>query len=198
MGFFVLTLAGVAVKGAAILELPEDLGVDLYEVSDGSRLKGRLHARLLCAFDPDYKEGRKLLDLVPNTDGVFPVSPALKTLLSKEPEIEFLPIRIADHRGKIASSDYTLANFLGTVDCVNMKASKYVKSALDDDEVSRFTKLVIDPKKVPKGRHAFRLRPRPRMVVVDDEIRDAVAAAKPTGVGCVPLEEFDTALHVGT
>jgi hypothetical protein len=135
-------------------------------------------------FEPDVK-ATELADLMPNSSRAFPVSARVQEVLKLEKKIAFQPIRIADHQGKVVASDYALADFKRVLDCVDRK-----KSVFDDDMPGWFDKLVLDPKKIPGDAYAFRLSLAKELVIVDQELRDALAALKPRGVCCVPVEDF--------
>ena len=197
MSFFVLTLD--AESGLATLVLPADLGGGLepFELTTGQSIAKQLKSNLLLSFDPDFPDFRKLGDLQPNSNGLFPVSARLGQILRAEPEVEFLPIRIADHRKKVVSDEYTLANFTKPVDCVDLTKSVYEMSSVDKAQADGIEKLVIDEKRVPAGRHVFRLKLRTTTVVVDQKLRDSIKAAKLKGVNLIPAEEFDSALYLG-
>lgn len=189
----VMTQAVATDKSVAVLAEPadSDLGVELWQLDEGEALAKRFAKGARLVFDASYK-GRKLVDLQTNAWGGFVVSPRLREILAEEPRIEFLPVAIADHKGKVVTTDYCLANFLSPVDCVDRSKSKCHENPLDRSLVVRIEKLVIDRKKVPAGRRAFRLSIRPQTVVLDDKMAAAIRSTKLTGIACIAEDDYDS------
>lgn len=195
MGLFVFTSSGAGVRGAAILDRPRS--ITNVRLEHGTSLVKKIKPDTLFSFDHEYPNGRILLDEVPNSFSGFPISPRLKEIFAEEPSIEFIPIRIQDHRKKVVATDYVLANPVGLVDCLDLAKSDVVMNALDESIVMRFKKMVLVPGKIPKDRHVFRPVGRPSMLLLSPKIVKAIEAAKITGVECVPADGFSSTNRLG-
>lgn len=185
-----LTMTGTDQRTNAVLARNDAMGVKGFELRRGLPLAARFKAGTPFRFDEDFPEGRRLTDLISVTWAGFPVSRRLRDLLEIEPRIEFLPIKVADHEGKIVAEEYWLANFLEPVDAVDLARSEGEENPMDPGRYLMFEKLVLVEKKIPAGRHAFRLAQRPETVIVDADLAGAIAKAKLTGIRCVPVAEY--------
>jgi uncharacterized protein DUF1629 len=195
MAYSVFTLSGAKVRGAALLDEPRALAK--VRMDQGESLVKKIKPGTTFSFHPDYPNGRTVLDAFANAFGGFPVSPKVKEIFEAEPSIEFIPIKIADHRKKVVATDYVLANPLGLVDCIDMKKSEVVMDSLDPTEIFGIDKLVLMPGKIPKDRHVFRVVGRPSMLLLSPKIMKAIEAAKPTGVECFPADGFSNLGKIG-
>ena len=103
--------------------------------------------------DPNYPKAIRLGDCIKNLPGAIVVSKRLKQLLeaAKPANVEYLPVSIINHKGKVASADYFIVNPYRLQDCIDRKQSVLKWNAIDPDLDSTCTKLVIDEGKVAKG-----------------------------------------------
>jgi hypothetical protein len=79
----------------------------------------------------------------------------LQTLLVDH-QIEFLPLSIADHKGKIVSNDYFILNSLGLIDCIDLEKSKAKFNPLNKRMLLNCKALAFKPKSVSAGLKIFR------------------------------------------
>ena len=182
---------------ATIGSHPDGLGLENYEFQGEEPLGERFPDGTAYGFDPDLPDARKLVDLQPNTLGLFICSPALREILSVEPNIEWLPISVANHRGKPAGEGYAIANFLNGVDCIDEGHSEFEEDDVFEGRIEGFDKLVIDPERVPEERSVFRLARRSRTVILTADVKARIDAEGMTGVLCVPVEEFASSYYLG-
>lgn len=128
--------------------------------------------------------GMGVPDCVNNAFGLFMISAKLKALLEAEAglEAEFIPIVILNHKGRVASNEHVIANPIGSIDCVNAKATVGSKSDLPPGTYHSIAKLVLDPERIPADRRLFRISARPRIIVIRDDLKQVFAAAGITGM----------------
>jgi hypothetical protein len=143
-------------------------------------------------FDFAVNKGMQLADNIPNTLGFHFVSEKLKQLLEtlSGAQFEFLPIRLRNHKKKVLPDAYYIANLLDIVEAVDRERSDFVVDALFKDEIEHFRTLVLDLKKVGPDRKLFRLRERPRLVIIREDLARAILEAGCTGVTFMPMEDY--------
>ena len=68
------------------------------------------------------------------------VSGKVKAILEKEAltNIEYLPVLIYDQKKRCASSDYYIANILGSIDCLDHEKSEYDRSLIVPENIQAF------------------------------------------------------------
>jgi hypothetical protein len=179
----------------AFLSKHPDHGIEGFEFRQGKSLAARFPAGAEYAMDPDYPDRRTLYDLQPNAMAVLVVSAAFRALLEGDAQVELLPIRILDHRGKVASADHCIVNPLGFVDCIDTDATVGEPDPLQKDQFGSIGKLVLDPARVPEGRRLFRLRGAPNLFAVTTGLAERLRAAGLRGIDFVAPESYDSALY---
>lgn len=92
---------------------------------------------------------------------------------------------IRDPRTGLETSEYKAVNVLGRVDCVDMEQSAY--DSRSERGAREFTKLVIDPRKT-LGLKIFRLHERPTLLLINEDIKQGIAAAQLKGLRADPVE----------
>jgi len=196
--YHVLTIDGSAATGNAIIGAhPPGMPIKNFEFARAQPLGARFPSGASYTFSADYPDARAVCDLQSNTLGLFIVSEALRREFAIESAVELLPLRLLDHRGDVVSETHALANFLRPVDCVDIAASRLDFSNTHPDRVDRIRGLVLDEARIPPERAVFRLAQRTRTLLVRDDLRKRIEAARLTGLILVPSAEFDTALHLG-
>jgi len=131
-----------------------------------------------------FQGDTKLCDLH-MAHGVPVVSRKLKSFLDKQVSegVEFLPVKILDHRGNVASDQYFLLNALA-FDCLDVAKSE-PRFSSNGTVVRQVKRLVIDSAKVPPGVKIFRIQNYRDPVIFRKEVADAIMAGGFTNVSFV-------------
>lgn len=142
--------------------------------------------------DPDFPKDLLLTDNLANPLSCMVVSARLAGGLrdNRVEHLEYLPVAIVDHKGKVASKDYFILNPLDLVDCIDRKKSKFKASAILPDEITRFEKLVIEESAVPEGRQLFRMKGFGNIALVGKTLADSLAKGKFTGLGWRDISKY--------
>jgi len=88
----------------------------------GLPLIGKLPKKVVLTMDEEYKKAVRLIDSVSNhLDGLILSRPFMDFLATKKlKDLELIPVAIRNHKGKIASEDYTWVNPLGGHDILDI------------------------------------------------------------------------------
>ncbi len=148
-------------------------------------------------FPPDAKiylskesPGIKLSSFLGNVRNRLIGSSELKAAIEKhcKKDIEYLPFTLYDHRKRVYSQDYFIINPLGTLDCLDMKASKISWSKKIPNEIIDIDEHVLDRKKVQNAPQLFRIDKRPVAYVVGVDLVREFKARKLTNILLTELE----------
>jgi hypothetical protein len=103
--------------------------------------------------------GLKLPSLLGNTAGYLILADGMKRIMEQFNlgAIELLPFSLYNHKKRLASKDYWIANPLGTFDCVDRRASKIKYLDGDPTQIVSVEELVLDPRKVAGAPDLFRV-----------------------------------------
>jgi len=143
-------------------------------------------------FQLNDESGMVLADIIPNSVLWRIVSDSLKKLLEKHAscEMEFLPIRIRDHRDQLITETYYILNILGTVSCMDRQKSDYDASALDESQVVTFRHLYLDTDKIPEHINLFRFGEERDMFMMRQDLMQILIDSGITGLAFTSLEDF--------
>ena len=145
------------------------------------------------AMDPNFPKAIKLADCVHNLGRHIVVSKRLKEFIKKTapPKVEYLPVSIINHKGKIASRDYFILNPVGVEDCIDLDKSDIQWNALDPEKISACFEMVIDEKRITHGATIFRLKYYPTKVLVKRELADMILAGDFIGIHFIEIEDLE-------
>ena len=165
----------------------------------------------------DLRAGRYIEDLDPNTtafyddkvehtdfpftDNDLPVySPRLKALMEKlkVEGIQFLPLRIRHRPSGAEAQGYHIANYLHAIDCLDREHSIYEIWTKDNllfwekrpsmlGTLRDLRKAVLDSTKIGNDR-LFRLEEWEMMVLVREDVKEAIEEARITGCRFTEIE----------
>lgn len=126
--------------------------------------------------------------------GQIVVSLPLKERLAKEllgHHLEFLPVTILNHKGRIASTDYFIVHSQDMVDCINIAKSKVQWNPLDKAIIMACKGLVINDAAIPEGVRLFRPVHWGSMTMVDSRLAENLQSAGFTGLCFISAAGFD-------
>jgi len=143
--------------------------------------------------DPNFPKALQLPDCVKNLASAIVVSARLKEFIeaAKPAHVEYLPVTIMNHKGKVASSEYFIINPYKLQDCIDQKASTIDWNAIDPTLISACTNLVLDEKRIEKNAKVFRLKHYPTKVLFARELADEIKKAKFTGIKFIEPEAME-------
>ncbi len=161
--------------GAVLSAVPEG-GPEDYEYDEGEPLLKNYPSRdkaIMVFNSVHYPDQSKLYDILPALDAVLVVNSKVKNVLDKMniDNVEYLPIRLWGHQKEPVSDDYYILNPLGSVNFIDMKKSDYDMSALDEGQIQRIRKLVIDRDKIPQEVKIFRATTKMDQLFIHDDLR---------------------------
>lgn len=156
---------------------PQEVKEKSYKFFDGEAIYADYPEDASVAMDP-AEPGIQLPDLIGNISSMLVVSNRFKEALAsvKTGNIEYLPLTILNHKGRVASSDYFIINSLEICDVADEDESdiEYL-----DGDVAGVDDLVIDYRKAKKAPDFFRLREDPTILLFNENLLDALSAVKP-------------------
>lgn len=142
-----------------------------------------------------YKpEGMILTDWVENSPLWLIISDLFKTVLEefREENIEYLPIKIKNHKGRFVSEHYWIANFLVLIEAVDREHSVFKVDTGNVGCIRMFDKLVLREDILKSGPVIFRLKEEPMKVIARQDLVERLNEKSITGVRFVETDKFRT------
>ncbi len=190
--YFVLEYPADNPKGYCTLEGLEGFE-DFEAVRQGFSLANSPPGQLTMAMYAEEPRNKVLPDYVHNTKRLMVVSSRLKDFFETQEvsHIEYYPLEIIDHKGKMASDEYFVAHLVDPVDCIDADASaaKWSNLGLATQRIRRMKKLVLDPVRMPNGRTLFSLKFYRRYPILAKDLAEAMEKEGFTNIDIVPLDE---------
>ncbi|MFL5349316.1 MAG: imm11 family protein [Hyalangium sp.] len=177
-------------KYCLVDEVPEPLRSKKWRISEGRPMEHRYPPDVVLKMDRAHK-GLVVPDLVANTERIAIVSTRLKGLLEQHSgaRIEFLPVSIANHKGRIAAKDYCIANVLDHVDCIDKERSEVEELNPDPTLLSGLFRLQVLQDRIPSEAKMFRLKTMPTAILIREDLRALLDAENLTGIRHIAMGE---------
>ena len=130
-------------------------------------------------YDPQYPEGTRLYGVLDNITDFLIINGDVRNVFEDAgvDSIEYLPIWLCDHKHEISSKDYTICNVLNKVDIVDMDKSTYRISSLDEGQINRIKKLVVNYDAIPEDAKMFRASKKLDQIFINDDVKQALEKA---------------------
>jgi len=179
---FVLWSFGSTKDGICKLEQPRGI-LDSFEISEGiSRLEG-WNPDASAAMDPSFPKDIGLADSLYGASFLI-ISGNIRRFLEGEdiPQLEYLPLKIIDHKGQIASNDYYILNPRAIVDCIDAEASSVLEDSLDPGTYCECEQLVLNEEVIPQEFPVFRLMHWPHVIMIKRELSEKMKSSGFTGI----------------
>lgn len=143
--------------------------------------------------DPNFPKAIQLPDWVKNLPNAIVVAPRLKAFVESErpADVEYLPVSIIDHKGRVASADYFVLNPYRLQDCIDQKASVIDWNPIDPELISACTTMVIDESRIDDGAKIFRLKHYPSKVLLARDLANAIKKSGFTGIKFIEIEDLE-------
>lgn len=139
------------------------------------------------------EKGIVLSGLVANTNGNLIVHTKIKDLIlqhdSDPSRIECLPLRIFNHKKRLASDEYWVINPLGLEDCLDLKRSTISRD--EEGKLIEVDEIVLLRQKIDPGRAIFHVKQAP-----GEFIARADWLAKIKELGFKPSNVFTTLITI--
>jgi hypothetical protein len=137
-----------------------------------------------------FKKNTALVDDVKNGSSVKVCSKRLVEFLQKEElrNVEYLPVTILDHKGKVASEEYFIVHPLGLQDALDVKASKPSYNEINPKRIDFVEKIVVDESCIEPGIKVFRLAGLTLPIFIEKKLGEAIQSAGFVGPSFHPIE----------
>ena len=179
---FLVWRPGTMVDG--ICKLNNLTGVeDDFEIDDGvPRLAGWPDAAS-AAMDPRFPKDVGFADSLYGS-GYVAISLNTRRFLEKEGvnKIEFLPIKIINHKGRVAADEYFVVNPLELVDCVDKVASEVEMDTIDEGAISSCAQLVLSEDAISPELKLFRAALWSGLILIRRDLAERMTGAGLTGM----------------
>jgi len=167
---------GVCVVNPATIE-------NEWELDEGKPRLADFPSDATCAMDPEFPDDIALADNLYGAGNPV-ISAKVREVLEREVtanRLEFLPLQIINHKGRVASHDYYVLHPLDVLDCIDTEKSKVKWNNISPDRLSGCEGLVLK-EDIPEDSRIFRPTFWGSKILVRNDLVDALTAAELTGL----------------
>ena len=144
-----------------------------------------------CVMDPAFPKDVELADGLYGAS-LLVISGKVRRFLEEEGvnRIEFLPVRIINHKERIASDDYFVANPLDVCDCIDEQQSQTERNPIAPESILGCEQLVLREAAIPAEYKIFRPEHWRNIILVRQEIAVRAKAVQLSGLKFIELNDY--------
>lgn len=131
---------------------------DSHLLNRGKSLESQFPDDVTVNMDPAHPESIELRDFIPLDDVQVCSMRVVEFLRAQDlSNVEYLPVAVVNHKGKVASKDYFIVNPTHVQPCLDPAASKARRSAIDPTIFLTIRRLVLDPARITPPNPAIKI-----------------------------------------
>lgn len=173
--------------------LNELTGLDRqFRLNNGTPLAADFPPGVALHMDPDFPDDLLVTDSLRNADMLVVASDPLADVIRKfaTSGVEFLPVKIIDHKGRSLAGPFHIVHPIDPVDAIDRERSVFEEDLLEPGAIESIDKLVLDPARIPPDRAFFRLAGFWDATLVRRDLADAVIQSGATGVRFLDVDDY--------
>jgi len=142
--------------------------------------------------DPNVPKDIKLVDSLYSSDSVLFVNERVCKLFESQgiQNVEYLPIKVIDHKQKPVKEPYFIVNILTKADCIDVQASQITWNTINTERISGVKSLVLNSKLLPTDVKFFRPVRMPYVMLIHRSVADQIRAEGLLGFRFQEVSEF--------
>lgn len=164
----------------------------VFELKDGiSRTKDfdeHAHFQMSSTYPYDIR----LADSLKNSDRLIVGSQRLKEFIEGRglDHVEYLPVAILNHKGRVASREYHVIHLTDPIDCLDISKCRATHSMLFPEDILDVEDLVLNSSRLDPDRRLFRAQYYNRPVFVRRDLAVEIQDCGFTGIGFLELSDY--------
>lgn len=164
-----------------------------YLLNEGIKVKDEYPDGVYFDMHPERPNDLLLVDSLFNTDNELVISEGLMNFFTEKklPNLEFLPVKIMDHKGKYIVEKYFIMNVLEHQDCLDTDASEAEISMIDNKTIDSVEQIILIEDNVDDSFDLFRIIGFPAATLVKESFAKEIESHGFSGIEFLALDEFD-------
>ncbi len=140
----------------------------------------------------EFPDNIALHDVLYNLDRQLIINERVRTFLEAEgvQHVEYLPIRVINHKDREVKERYFIANMLPLVDCIDQSKTRFEWNPLNDQQMMDVENLTLDENKIPANFKLLRLKYLPTVTLIHRELAMKMKEAKFRGFELEEISDY--------
>jgi hypothetical protein len=188
---FVIWGSSTTVPYRVLLDTMEGFD-EVFKLGKGVQQNGSFAAGVYYTMNKDRPHNTVFTDSLKNLDNLIVASRRLREFFQARPSkgVEYLPIGVMDHKGKMASREYAIIHPAPPVDCLDCDKSGVVFSRIVKTKIRGVQRLVLDPARMDPERDLFRLDRFFDVILIRRDAAEAIDREGFTGIRWIEPADF--------
>lgn len=182
MSEYVIPLADIENAGyCSVRKFPEEMPA-IHRPVIGKRMEDLYRDEVAFQMSPRFG-GKVATDYLNNTLGYFMISQRFRKMLedSSTAEIEYLPIKLIDQKGRDTKKEYYIANVIGTIECIDDARTEGTRDPMRPETYQFASRIYLDESKL-EDLSVFRPASIPERIVFRRDLAESCAQLGLTGM----------------
>lgn len=188
-----LAIAGEARGNQAHFRFIENFEEESFRLFKCEHLSGDWPADASYRMSDDYPENIELVDFLHVLDNTLVISREARNLLESAsvPDMEYLPVRVLNHKGRAVKREYFVANVLRQIDCIDKDKTSFKWHPISKDRMKRVSNLTVDDSKIDSDVMIFRMQHLPFPRWIRRDLVDRLSSAGLQGFKATELKDLE-------
>ncbi|QSQ21987.1 hypothetical protein JY651_43740 [Pyxidicoccus parkwayensis] len=165
---------------------------DDFEIHEGIPLKESFPPDAAYQMSDYAPDKTALQDVLENLDQNFVINEKVKAFLEAEgvQHVEYLPVKLLNHKGREVKERYFVVNMLPLIDCVDLEKTKYEENPLDPERLMNISNLTVHEEKIPDDFQVLRLKRISGAMLIRRDLVEKMKKAGFRGLGITEIVEY--------
>lgn len=178
--------------GFAVLKYLENVE-NSYDIKKGKPFTGILPSDACFRMNEEYPKDIKVPDCFGNLDSMIVISKRLVETIAAYTDnmVEFLPVKIYNHKGRETKEPFFILNPLTVVDCIDKEKSDISWNCIDPERISSCMELVLIDDALTNAPPLIRLKYATRVILIREDLAEILENGNFSGIWLVDIEEAE-------
>ncbi|QSQ21988.1 hypothetical protein JY651_43745 [Pyxidicoccus parkwayensis] len=165
---------------------------DRFELHEGMPLKESFPSNASYRMSDEAPNKTALHDVLDNRDRNLVINEKVKAFFEAEgvQHVEYLPVKVINHKDREVKERYFVVNMLPLVDCVDLEKTKYRRNPLEPERLMRISNLTVQEEKIPADFQVLRLKQVSGAVLIRRDLAEKMKKAGFRGLGIAEIVEY--------
>lgn len=163
-----------------------------FRLMKGIPLQDSFPAEAAYRMSDEFPDNIALHEVLYNLDRQLIINERVRSFLEEEgvQHVEYLPIRVINHKDREVKERFFIANMLPLVDCIDQSKTTFEWNPLDDQQMMDVENLTLDETRIPADFKLLRLKYLPTVMLIRRELALKMKEAKFRGFELVEIPDY--------
>lgn len=165
---------------------------DRFELDKGIPLQEKFPSDAAYRMRDDFPDNIELHESLYNLDGQLVINEKVRAFLEAEgvQHVEYLPIRIINHKEREVKERYFVINMYPLVDCIDQSKTQFEWNPLNDEAMMDVSNLTVSQERIPPDFKLLRPKYLPSVILIHRDLARKMKEAKFRGFKVSEVSDY--------